>query len=455
MRLIKLIATFALTACAPLPGADVSMGLARAVIPAESLPGMKTFGAPQITQPLRSNGEMAQDFLDLEFRMESGQPLAVLTRFEGPITVAMRGAVPPTAAPDLARLFARLHAEAGIDLRPAAADAAISIEFVPGRQIRTAFRNVACFVVPRVSSWAEYRATRGGGVQDWQTVTQRDRVAIFLPSDTSPQEVRDCLHEELAQAIGPLNDLYQLSDSVFNDDNFHAVLTGFDMLMLRLHYAPELHSGMTRAEVAQRLPGLLARINPAGARPGGKPADATPRVWIDAMETALGATAALPARRAAAATALTIARAMGWNDSRLAFALFAVGRLNIGSDAPLALAAFGEAGQIYHRLPDAAIHGAHIDMQLAAYALSTGDPAGALTLADRAIPVAQAAENAALLATLMMVRSEALLALGRAPEARAARLDSLGWARYGFGSDALVRARWAEIAALARGEQQG
>jgi len=34
----------------------------------------------------------------------------------------------------------------------------------------------------------------------------------------SPQEVRDCLHEELAQALGPLNDLYRLPDSVFNDD---------------------------------------------------------------------------------------------------------------------------------------------------------------------------------------------------------------------------------------------
>ncbi len=47
--------------------------------------------------------------------------------------------------------------------------------------------------------------------------------------------MRDCLHEELAQALGPLNDLYRLSNSVFNDDNFHSVLTGFDMEMLRLH----------------------------------------------------------------------------------------------------------------------------------------------------------------------------------------------------------------------------
>jgi hypothetical protein len=65
-------------------------------------------------------------------------------------------------------------------------------------------------------------------------------VAVFIPSDVSPQEVRDCLHEEVAQALGPLNDLYRLPDSVFNDDNFHAVLTGFDMLILRTYYDAEL-----------------------------------------------------------------------------------------------------------------------------------------------------------------------------------------------------------------------
>ena len=61
--------------------------------------------------------------------------------------------------------------------------------------------------------------------------------------------MRDCLHEELAQALGPLNDLYHLPDSVFNDDNIHTVLTGFDMLILRAAYAPELRTGMTREQV--------------------------------------------------------------------------------------------------------------------------------------------------------------------------------------------------------------
>ena len=48
----------------------------------------------------------------------------------------------------------------------------------------------------------------------------------------------------------------------------------------------------------------------------------------------------------------------------------------------------------------------------------------------------------------MMFKAEALAMQGRDPEAAALRLDSLGWARYGFGSDRNVRARLREIAAL-------
>ena len=48
----------------------------------------------------------------------------------------------------------------------------------------------------------------------------------------------------------------------------------------------------------------------------------------------------------------------------------------------------------------------------------------------------------------MMLRAEALELNGRSAEARAVRLDSLGWARYGYGADWAVRARLHEITAL-------
>lgn len=446
MLRFAVIAVLALSACAPGPSTEVPQ---RLDIARDALPPMKAFVDAAAHRPVRSNAEIARDFIELEFRMESGRPVPMLTRFSGPITVGMTGTVPATAKADLAGLIGRLRSEAGLDIRSNESGAStITVEFLPRAQMQALVPQAACFVVPRVSSWAEYRRARHSGLVDWTTLDRRDRVAVFVPSDTSPQEVRDCLHEEIAQALGPLNDLYRLPDSVFNDDNFHTVLTGFDMLVLRVHYAPELHNGMTEGQVAARLPALLARLNPAGQYSGGPPAGPTPRAWISAIETALGGKTASGVRRAAALKALTIAQTEGWQDNRLAFSYFAVGRLSSASELGGAITAFSEAARIYRTLPATEVHAAHVDMQLAAFALASGQAEEVLRLTDRALPAVSAAKNAALLSTLLMLKAEALDLTGRASEAQVVRLDSLGWARYGFGSEAQVRARLSEIAAL-------
>ena len=252
----------AMAACNTVPLADTPT---RAKITDSTLPPMKAFAAPSPNAPARSNANIAADFLSLHFQLESGRKLEVLTRFETPITVRVTGAPPPSLEPDLRRLLTRLRREAGIDIRQITQGAAnITIEAVSRAEIRRALPQAACFVVPNVSSFDEFRRDRRKPKTNWSVLRTRTRMGIFVPHDSSPQELRDCLHEELAQALGPLNDLYRLPDSVFNDDNVHTVLTGFDMLILRATYAPELHSGMTEGQVAAKLPALLARLNPAG-----------------------------------------------------------------------------------------------------------------------------------------------------------------------------------------------
>jgi hypothetical protein len=421
-----------------------------------ALPGggamMNRFPAASPAAPARSNTEIAADFLDLTFAMESGRAIARMTRFEGPITIAVNGTPPPTLTADLDALIARLRREAGIDVSrvagPDAADAQIRVETLPRARMQRVVPHAACFVVPRVGSWAEFRRVRGGRELDWTTLDARERVTVFVPSDVAPQEIRDCLHEEIAQALGPLNDLYRLPDSVFNDDNFHAVLTGFDMLILRAYYDAGLSNGMTRAEVAARLPVILARLNPAGERRTARPVRATTRPWIDAIETALGPGTSEAVRIQAAERAVTIARNAGWQDTRLGFSFFALGRLTLSRDVERSIEAFQRAAAIFERTAPGGIHIAHVDMQLAAFSLSAGRPREALELTDRALPAATRAENAALLATLQMVRAEALEQLGRTAEAGPVRLDSLSWGRYGFGSNAAVGARLSEVASL-------
>jgi hypothetical protein len=119
-------------------------------------------------------------------------------------------------------------------------------------------------------------------------------------------------------------------------------------------------------------------------------------------------------------------------------------------DAPqTALTAFLNAGAIYRATPGAGIQAAHVDMQLAKVALANGRAQEAIQLVNRSTGAALENENPALMATLLLIRAEAYEMLGNDQLAQQARLDSASWARYGFGSDAAVRQRSAEVAALA------
>lgn len=432
-----------------MPGAVSEMPSRAAAEIDSTMPPMRVFSAPQPTQFPIANADLQRDFIDLSFLLESGRTLPVLTRFEGPITVRVTGNPPATLASDLNRLLFRLRNEAGIAIsQTAASDANITIEAVSRAEIRSHLPQAACFVVPNISRLSEFRLARRSPRTDWARLSTRERMAVFVPNDASPQEVRDCLHEEMAQALGPLNDLYRLPQSVFNDDNVHAVLTGYDMMILRATYAPELRSGMTRAQVEARLPGILARINPGGQGIAPRYDGQTPREWVDAMQTALGVGAAPGARRSAAMQTLLIARTLGWQDHRLGFAHYILGRLILPVDPAEAVAQFQAADRVFAQRPEYGLHRAMVAAQLSAYLVAQGRGPEAVDMIGLHLPVVIRHENAALVATLNMLRAEALELSGRGVEAQAVRLDSLGWARYGFGADGVIRAKLREISAL-------
>jgi len=172
-----------MTGCTPVPQSEPA---ARALGMADTLPPMRSFASARPPGPTRANATIAQDFLDLSFRMESGRPIAVMTRFDGPISVRVTGAVPSSLVPDLRSLLGRLRSEAGIDIfLTGAPDASITIEAVPRDELQRAVPRAACFVVPRISSWEEFKAVRRTPQVDWTTLERRDRAAVFVPADVA------------------------------------------------------------------------------------------------------------------------------------------------------------------------------------------------------------------------------------------------------------------------------
>jgi len=448
-----LAAALVVASCAPVASPLTDAAL-EAEVAAITLPAMKRFdGALPRPVPMPSNAQLTQDFLDLSFELESGRVLPVFTRFEGPVTVAVLGDAPDTLATDLDDLLVRLRREAGIDISRAQEGraASITIEALPRRELQRLVPQAACFVVPNVENWEDYLSKRRARSTDWGTLMARTRAAVFLPSDVSPQEIRDCLHEEIAQALGPLNDLYRLPFSVFNDDNLHTILTSYDMAILRMTYDRRLATGMDVEQVATALPAIVARVNKRGAPGQDQLASDSSEAWKRALNRSLQPGLPARLRASAAARAIDLARAAEWNDTRLGYSLLSFGRAALGVQPESAIAAIVEAAFVFRDAYGEEVHTAHAIVQPAAFALTSGQPDVTLRLVEGALPTAQKGQNAALLSTLLLLRAEALEETGRVSEARAVREEGKAWALYGFGSAAEVRRHVAEVAALRPG----
>lgn len=74
-----------------------------------------------------------------------------------------------------------------------------------------------------------------------------------------PDLVRNsCIHEEIAQGLGLLNDSPKARPSIFNDDDEFAFLTSHDEKLLQMLYDPRLTTGMS-AEEARPITRIIAR----------------------------------------------------------------------------------------------------------------------------------------------------------------------------------------------------
>ncbi len=452
MTRTALIALIALgTAACEAPRQAMPISSEAPAVQSRAVSSAALFGTPRPFAPARSNAQIAQDILELGFRLESGREIPQFSRFEGPVTLRLSGAVPPLAATETDRFIARLRNEARLDVRRTTEAANIVVEFVPRALMRRVVPDAACFVIPNVSSWAEFRANPRGAHLDWARVVEREKVLVVTPSDTNVQEMRDCLHEEITQALGPLNDLYRIGETIWNDDNFQTSATGFDMLALRVWYHPSLRVGMSRADVAARVPAILAQLNPRGERRSTVPLDPipTPMAWNIAIESALGNHNRRRSFRFAQ-DALRLALSEGWQDERLAFSLFLAARFAPASEGEQALNALVSAAAIYASRPGGDVPRAHVELHLAAQALGAGQYPLVLRLTEAAMGPARRTENGALLSSLMLLRAQALERMGRDAKAEQLRRDAVPFAIFGFGSEEAAANRRAEIAALIR-----
>ena len=75
-----------------------------------------------------------------------------------------------------------------------------------------------------------------------------DSAVSVIRWELTPKLRSLCVHEELAQSLGLINDSPRARPSIFNDNEEYALLTKQDELMLKMLYDPRLRPGMTLAE---------------------------------------------------------------------------------------------------------------------------------------------------------------------------------------------------------------
>ena len=385
----------------------------------------------------RSNRSLAALFARLTFETEWGGARPGLLRYEAPVTAALEGPGAAAFAPFLRRYLAYLRRHAGLAVALGRQGANLHLRFVPGGAFRDLLPGAACTLVPGSPGWTAFRAApaRLGG----EALLAQRRIramTIFLPADAAPHRIRGCLMEEIAQALGPVNDIAGLSDSIFNDDAAHLWPTRLDLLMLRVLHDPAMATGLPRAEAERRARRVLDRLNPAGPRARDLRRLTMPGEgrWRRLMGRASARGTDPGERLRLVRDALALARGAAPDSPWACQSESLLGRLlttrRPGAALPVLRGALSTC---------AAAHGAgdirlaRLQLSVARVLLARGDAGAALSVTAPLAPVLAGHGLDAGLATLYALRARAAARLGRPETAAEAEALARGWAAYAFG----------------------
>ena len=374
-----------------------------------------------------SNDSLAQAFVHLTHDLEWGERRPNLVRYERPVSVGVTGHSATLYLPFLDGFLAELQAQTGIAIARKQARHNLSIHFVPGRAFRQKMPQHFCVVAPGGLSWEQFQADPvRHGTRAYERIRSLKAMSVYIPDNLEPYLVRLCLIEEIAQALGPANDLYGLGPSIFNDDAAHVWPTRLDYLMLRVLYAPEMRTGLNRRETQARARRVLARLNPEGERAAALPPLRlrSLRGWDDKVRER-----SPQSRRAASA----MARKRAPGSAHHCYSLIAEARL-LRDDPTGAIRVLDRARQVCstaHGSDD--IRVALITLERARATFKSGRPEAAYKLTERLEGILSAHGHDERLVALYDLQAASLQAIQQGTKSFEARRRAAEWGAYALG----------------------
>jgi hypothetical protein len=244
------------------------------VLAALAMPAFAQQPAENAPDPRMSDERVIEDFITIALGREYPEDQARsgrLVRWTRPIRVAGMGPRPDIWGRTLEAHMRRLAriTRHPIELRPEGEVDMLAI-FVPRLTAEavgahaTIYRRMFPDEIRYEAQMARIAAGTLNAVCFTSVRVDRDysisAAVAFIPLDRGAAVVRQCIIEELSQAMGLPNDSDDVEPSIFNDHSPYIELTAKDILFLRMLYHPALRPGMTPPQVRRGGPRVLADL---------------------------------------------------------------------------------------------------------------------------------------------------------------------------------------------------
>ncbi len=394
-------------------------------------------------QPVRWTARsVARDFDRLMFQTEWGDTVPVLLKWEKPVTISLASSELAAYRSFLEELLGRIRQAApGLDVSVTSSPGAdITLRSAPRSEMDEIAADALCFFIPYGVTWPEFKALDARNAAGWGEIRKLDKITVFIPAYAQPHEIRSCILEEVTQALGPGNDLRDLDDSIFNDDNAHVWPTSFDLLILRMLYHEELRNGFKYDEAISSARNIL-RAEPLGRLT--RKQDSIGSEFDDALIIAENETD-LILRAQAARAAISLAKTKNAAPHRLGEAYKVAAFVAFEANDPAKVVDYLSKAELAHAsaLSANSVHLARVRSELAINLINLEQHETGLALLKLAEPVFAANGSDWQLAHALRWRAIALSQLGKWAEASGTALEALDWARYVYGGDSKAAASW-------------
>lgn len=213
-------------------------------------------------EPWQQPRYILDSFVTIALRAEHGPDPLQLRKWQEPVRVHVEHQVGDRALHEQL-IDAHLQQLAGITghpIRRVASAAAANVELLLVRQadLASIWRRRAQEAVPHGALCLARIESDGRG--------RIRRALVAIPVDQARLHGRlvSCIVEELTQILGLPNDSDRVFPSIFNDRSTDQLLSGLDLVLLKLLYDPRLHAGMSLDQVRASAPEVIADLVASG-----------------------------------------------------------------------------------------------------------------------------------------------------------------------------------------------